>query len=82
MSAGKFGKYKAEVEEMIERRERLALRNKVESEQHLLGDTRWIEVRHRNENIFARPNGLGENAETDLSCRRPGPARKKKEVYQ
>ena len=35
MSAGKFGKYKAEVEETIERRERLALRNKVESEKHL-----------------------------------------------
>ena len=31
MSAGKFGRYKAEVEEMIERRETLALRNKVES---------------------------------------------------
>ena len=28
MSAGKFGKYKAEVEAIIERRERLALRNK------------------------------------------------------
>ena len=35
MSAGKFGRYKAEVEERIERRERLALRNKVESEKHL-----------------------------------------------
>ena len=35
MSAGKFGKYKAEVEERIGRRERLALRNKVESEKHL-----------------------------------------------
>ena len=35
MSAGKFGRYTAEVEETIERRERLAPRNKVESEQHL-----------------------------------------------
>ena len=34
-SAGEYGKYKAEVEEMIERRERLALQNKVESEKHL-----------------------------------------------
>ncbi|MEP2037814.1 MAG: hypothetical protein ABJI72_14510 [Parasphingorhabdus sp.] len=34
MSAGKFGRYKAKVEESIERRERLALRNKVESEKH------------------------------------------------
>ena len=31
MSAGKFRRYKAEVEERIERRERLALRNKVKS---------------------------------------------------
>ena len=35
MSAGKFGRYKTEVEEMIERRGRLALRNTVESEKHL-----------------------------------------------
>ena len=35
VSAGKFGKYKAEVEKGIERRERLVLRNKVESEKHL-----------------------------------------------
>ena len=32
MSGGKFGRYKAEVEYMIETRERLALRNKMESE--------------------------------------------------
>ena len=32
MSTGKFGKYKAEVEERVEIRERLALRNKVASE--------------------------------------------------
>ena len=36
MSAGKFGRYKAEVENMIEIRERLAVRNKVEPEKHLL----------------------------------------------
>ena len=35
MSAGKFGRYKLEVEEMTERRERSALRNKVSSEKHL-----------------------------------------------
>ena len=31
--------------------------------------------------MFARPNGLRENAETAISCRGPGPTRKK-EVYQ
>ena len=36
MSAGTFRKYKAEVEVIIERRERLALRKKLESEKHLL----------------------------------------------
>ena len=35
MSAEKFGRYKAEVEENMERRERLALRNKVGSKKHL-----------------------------------------------
>ena len=35
MSAGKFGRYKAEVEERIERRGSLALRNKVGSEKRL-----------------------------------------------
>ena len=37
MSAGKFkfGKYKAEVEKRIKRKERLALQNKVESGKHL-----------------------------------------------
>ena len=34
MSAGAFGRCMAEVEEMIERRERPALRNKVESEKN------------------------------------------------
>ena len=81
MSAGKFLKYKAEVEEMIERRERLAPRNKVESEKHLemYGGLR---EGNRNDHVFARLNELRENAETAHSCRRPGPACKKKEVYQ
>ena len=35
MPAGNFGKYMAEVEERIERRERLALRNEVETGKHL-----------------------------------------------
>ena len=29
---------------------------------------------------FVRPNGLRENAETAISCRGPGPIRKKEEV--
>ena len=40
------------------------LRNKVKEEEH----------------VSAPPNGLHENAETAMSCREPGPARKKKEV--
>ena len=31
---------------------------------------------------FARPNGLREKAETAISCRGPGPTRKKKDIYQ
>ena len=33
---------------------------------------------NRNENVFARPDGQREDAETAISCRRPGPARKKR----
>ena len=36
----------------------------------------------RNDNVFARPNGLRDTAETVISCGGSGPARKKKEVYQ
>ena len=67
MSAGKFGRYKAEVEETIKKRERLALRNKMESGKHSR-DMGGIEGRNRNENINARPNGLRGNAETAISC--------------
>ena len=47
-----------------------------------LKDLRGVNRRNRNGNVFARPNGLRENAETAISCRGPGPARKKKEVCQ
>ena len=61
MSAEKFGRRKAEVQEMLEIRERLALvRNKVKSEEHSR-DTRGIERRDRIENVLARPNKLREN---------------------
>ena len=40
-------------------------------------DIGGVKRRNRNENVFARPNGLRENAETAISCRRPGPARKR-----
>ena len=47
MSAGKFGRYTAEVEERIERTERIALQTKVKSEKHLR-DIRGVEGRSRN----------------------------------
>ena len=43
-------------------------------------DLREVKRRNRNENVFARPIGLRENAETPISCMGPGPGRKKKEV--
>ena len=42
----------------------LALRNKVK-EEHLKRFT-GVKRRDRNENVFARPNGLRENAETAI----------------
>ena len=70
LSMEKFGGYKTEVKGRIESRETLALRNKVKEEVHLLIEIqRGVKTRCRNENVFARPNGLLDNAET-------GPARK------
>ena len=40
-------------------------------------DLRGFKRRNRNENVFARLNGLSENADSAISCRGPGPARKK-----
>ena len=57
----KFGGYRSEVKATRE---------------GTLGDIRAVMRRDRNENVFARPNGLRENAETAISCRGPGPARK------
>ena len=65
LSTEKFGGYKIEVKERMERRERLALRNKVKEEERLRDNT-GID---RNENEFARPNGLRENAETTICVR-------------
>ena len=81
LSIEKFAGYKTEVKERVEIREKLALRNKVKEEEHLR-DLRGVKRRNRNENVFARPNGLRENAETAISCRGPGATRKKKEVCQ
>ena len=47
----------------------------------ILRDLRGVKGRNRNENVFARPSGLRENDKTAISCRGPGPARKK-EVYR
>ena len=59
--------------------EKMAFRNK-EKEEHFKFYG-FFKRRNRNEHVFARPNRLRENAETVISCREPGPARKKKEVY-
>ena len=57
--------------------ERLALRNKVKSEKHLIY-IRGNRRRDRIENVFAWTNGLCENAATAISCRGPALARKNK----
>ena len=75
MSLEKLGRYKTEVEERIERRERLALRNKLKPEKDLR-DLRGVKRRDRNENVFSRPNGLRQNAETANSYMGPGPTRR------
>ena len=44
------------------------LRNKMK-EERLLRDIRGVEGRFWNENVFAPPNGLREEAATVISCR-------------
>ena len=51
----------------------------MKEEEHLR-DLRGVKRRNGDENVFARPNGLRENAETAISCRGPGPARKKSDT--
>ena len=63
------------------RKRKQALRNNVNEEKHLT-DIRGVEGRYWNENVTARPNGPRETAETDFSCRKPGPTRKEKYVNQ
>ena len=79
LAVEKFAGCKTEIKENIEIRERLALRNKVKEEEHLR-DLREVKGRSMKENVFPRPNGLRENAETPISFRGAGPARKKIEV--
>ena len=43
---------------------------------------RGAKKRNRNGNVFARPNGARENAETAISGRGRGPATKETQVYQ
>ena len=67
LSTEKFGGYKTEVKEQIERQ---ALRNKVKEEKHLetyreLREDIGIETQSE------RPNGQREKAETAISCRGP-----------
>ena len=77
----KFGGHMTEVQERIERRERLVLLKTVR-EKNVCSYIREGKRRDWNENVFARPSGVRQNAEIAISCRGPGPTNKKKEVYQ
>ena len=71
-----FGKYKEEIEKKDRKKGKkksLARGNRGKPEK-LFSDVRGIEGRDRDEKVFARPNGHRDNAETAISCRRPGPA--------
>ena len=77
LSTDKFGGYETEVKERIEERERLALRNSMKAEKYSR-NIRGVEGRYWNKIVYARPIGLREKTETAISCRGPGPTRKKK----
>ena len=75
----KFGGYKTEVKERIEARVRLALRNKMNGEDHL--DIYGEFEDERNDKVFARPNDLRENADAAFASRGRGPGRARKKIY-
>ena len=64
-----------------EKRERPALRNQVKYEKPSR-DMGGLREGIGMKTYLHGPTGFGKNAETTISCRGPGPARKKKEVYQ
>ena len=74
LSIGKFGGHRTIIKERKGGRERLALINKVEYDKTLEDIRGGGKRRDRKENVFARPNGPRQNAETAISCRVPGPA--------
>ena len=78
LATGRFAGYKTKVKEIIEIRERPALRNKVEEENTLRYTGRY--EKRWDENVISRPNGLRDNAEIAIVCTGPGPPRKKEQV--
>ena len=78
----KFGGYKTEVKERIEKKEMASVKKEGGRGRTVRG-MREVMRRDWNENVVTRPNELRENAETSTSCRGRRPARKKAEVvYQ
>ena len=61
------------------RMEELVIRNKVEDEKHLEIYGGWREDIGM-KNVSARPIGLSEKADTAISCMRPRPTRRKKNI--
>ena len=72
LSMEQFGGCKTEVEERIERRERLALKME-DGRGRTFRDIREIKIRHWNEKVLAKTLAI--------SCKGPGPAGKKKEAF-
>ena len=81
LSREKFAGFKTAVKDSICRNKGKASAKKQGEIGGTLRDLRGVKKRNNNINVFERPNGLHENAETAMSCRGPGPARKK-EVRQ
>ena len=79
LSIEEFGGFKTKVNERIETQSKASAKKQAEKGGT---PTRRVERRYRNENVFARPNGLRENAETTILSKGPQPSRKKKEVYR
>ena len=64
LSIDKFGWYETEAKE--KRNKGKASAKKQGERGGTLGDLRGVKRRNRNENVFARPNGLRQNAETAI----------------
>ena len=82
LSIETFGGHKTEVQEIIEEMERLALSNIVKGEKHLICGGLREALGMKTYLHGPMDYSYAKKLKTAISCRGPGPTRKKNEIYQ